>query len=165
MRMIFDLDMKKCVGCGACAIACMDQNDLRPEKGDKLFRNVGNTESPVDYAKIKFLSIGCMHCDDAPCISACPCSVFEKNERGITVYNNERCIGCHSCLLACPYGAPTFGSSGVMEKCNGCEVRLENGLLPACVRICPTGALTCMDEEAYLRADKTHSLRHMMKNK
>ncbi len=165
MKMIFDLDMEKCVGCGACAVACMDQNDLHPENGDKLFRNVGNTEHPVNFSKIKYLSVGCMHCDDAPCIPSCPCNVFQKNERGITIYDNTGCIGCHSCLLACPYGAPTFGVSRKMEKCNGCDTRIENGLLPACVRICPTGALTCMTEDEYRLADHTHSLRKKMESK
>ena len=164
MKMIFDLDIEKCVGCGACAVACMDQNDREPEKGDPLFRCVGNTEFPAVSAKIRFLSSGCMHCDDASCITACPCNVFRKDAHGLTVYDNTGCISCHSCLLACPYGAPTFTDvpHSKMEKCSGCHVRVENGLLPACVRICPTGALTCMTEEEYRFVDKTYSLRRMM---
>lgn len=163
MKMIFDLDIDKCVACGACAIACMDQNDIKPDEGEKPFRTVGNAEPFAKGEVIKFLSVGCMHCDDAPCIAACPCNVLSKNEMGITVYDNENCIGCHSCLLACPYGAPTFGPSGKMEKCNGCAVRLENGLQPACVSICPTGALTCMPEAEYEEAEKGNSLRLGMK--
>ena len=161
--MIFDLDMDKCVACGACAIACMDQNDRKPDEGDTIFRKIGNAEPILPNERIIFLSSGCMHCDDAPCITACPSNVLRKNEMGLTVFDNTNCIGCHSCLLACPYGAPTFGPSGKMEKCNGCAVRLENGLEPACVNICPTGALTCRTESEYAAADKGNSLRNAMK--
>lgn len=163
-KVIFDLDMDKCVACGACAIACMDQNDIKPDEGEKPFRTVGNAEPVAIGDKIRFLSSGCMHCEDAACIAACPSNVFRKNELGLTVYDNTNCIGCHSCLLACPYGAPTFWPSGKMEKCNGCAVRLEYGLEPACVNICPTGALTCRTVEEYEQMEKGHSLKQEMRS-
>ena len=68
--MIFDLDMDKCVACGACAVACMDQNDLRPQDGEELFRTVGVVEPLPGGKELGFLSLGCMHCADAPCITA-----------------------------------------------------------------------------------------------
>ena len=80
MKMIFDLDIDKCVACGACAIACMDQNDCKPEEGEKPFRTVGNAEPFTKDDVIRFMSVGCMHCEDAPCITACPCNVLSKNE-------------------------------------------------------------------------------------
>lgn len=164
MKMIYDLDFGKCVGCGACAVACMDQNDLHPERGDRFYRTVGNTNPSGDSEKIIFFSIGCMHCDDARCIDVCPHHVFQKNEAGITIYDNSFCIGCRRCLVACPYKAPTFGVSGKMEKCNGCSARIKYGLLPACVRVCPTGALACMTEEEYESSDHMNSLRRTGKN-
>lgn len=147
-KYVFELDKDKCVACGACAIACMDQNDRDPDAGDTIFRTIGNTEPDSPGEKIIFLSFGCMHCESAPCIAACPCNVLCKNEVGLTVYDNENCVGCRSCFTVCPHGAPTFNSLGKMEKCNGCEVRLENGFEPACVNICPTGALSCTEISA-----------------
>lgn len=159
MKMIFDLDMDRCVACGACAIACMDQNDIEPDKGDIPFRRVGTLEPTLNGGSFAYLSVSCMHCEDAPCIPACPVCCISKDELGLTVYDNALCIGCHSCAMACPYGAPTYGGDGKMDKCNGCAVRQRYGYEPACVRVCPTGALICVSEEEYNERKPTHSLR------
>ncbi len=164
MKMIFDLDLEKCVACGACSIACMDQNDIWPNKGDTPFRHVGIID-PIKSrpdSKLTFLSIGCMHCENAPCIQACPVGCLSKNEMGLTVYDNARCIGCHSCAMACPYGAPTYRSDGKMYKCDGCAERQKNGLEPACVRVCPTGALTCRPEAEYVAGKRETGIRKIM---
>lgn len=166
-KLVFDLDMEKCVACGACAVACMDQNDIWPDKGDEPFRHVGIVD-PLPHqpcGEISFLSIGCLHCADAPCIKACPVGCLFKNEMGLTVYDSSRCIGCHSCAMACPFGAPTYDSSGKMRKCNGCAERLANGMQPACVRICPTGALSCVDEEKYSANNRKRSMRELVGKK
>ena len=165
MSKIFDLDMEKCVACGACAIACMDQNDRFPNQGDDLFRCVGVVEPMKQLDRMEFLSVGCMHCEDAPCITACPCGCLYKDENGLTVYDNASCIGCHSCAMACPYGAPTFGTDGKMQKCDGCSVRVKHGLLPACVQICPTKALTLEDSEEYSADKKECSMRMIVSRK
>lgn len=162
MKMIFDLDMEKCVACGACAVACMDQNDIWPDREDRPFRRVGTVEPLPGGQEIGYLAIACMHCENAPCIPACPVGCLQKNAMGLTVYDNTRCIGCHSCAMACPFGAPTYGADGKMHKCDGCAVRLENGLLPACVRVCPTGALTCRPEEEYNSVRLASSMRTIM---
>ena len=160
MKYIFNLDYSKCVACGACAVACMDQNDISLKDGDKPYRTVAAVERPGDPKKeIRYLSVGCMHCAAAPCVGACPVGCLKKNEMGLTEYDNAACIGCHSCAMACPFGAPTFGSSGKMTKCDGCQTRLEHGLLPACVRVCPTGALTCVTEEEYLKQRKERTMQ------
>ena len=83
-----------------------------------------------------------MHCDNAPCVTACPSGCLYKDpETGLTLYNTQYCIGCHSCAMACPFGAPTFGPDGKMRKYDGCIDRLRAGLEPACVRSCTFGAL------------------------
>ena len=167
MKVIFDLDMDKCVACGACAIACMDQNDIWPDRGDKPFRTVGTLEPFPGSGRIGYFSIACMHCDDAPCIIACPvCCIKKDVDTGLTVYDNSLCICCHSCAMACPIGAPNYDKDGKMCKCKGCEERVKNNLQPACVRICPTGALTCKtreEQEKYIAAGGA-SLREYMKN-
>lgn len=140
MSVRFRFNPKYCVACGACAIACMDQNDIDLARGDLPFRQVGvqeRTEQPFRY-----FSRACMHCPEAPCIPACPKGCLKKNSLGLTEYDNAACIGCRACFRACPFDAPTFPREGQMEKCSGCQTRLECGLLPACVRVCPTGALT-----------------------
>lgn len=163
MKMIFDLDMEKCVACGACAVACMDQNDIAPEKGEEPWRRVGTLEPSLCGGKFEFLSISCMHCDDAPCIPACPVCCISKNENGLTVYDPTICIGCRSCAMACPYGAPHYGKDGKMQKCTGCAERIKYGYEPACVRICPTKALTLMDEKEYAEKKPRESLREIAK--
>lgn len=159
MKMIFDLDMEKCVACGACAIACMDQNDIAPEKGEVPYRWVGTLEPVLGGGKFSYLSVSCMHCEDAPCITACPVCCIKKDENGMTIYDNTKCIGCRSCAMACPYGAPNYGADGKMTKCVGCAERIKYGYEPACVRICPTKALLCVPEEEYTDKKPKASLR------
>ena len=148
--MKIDLDISRCCACGACAVACMAENDIEVESGLRPFRSVfrddwSQAESPA------YFSIACMHCQDAPCVPACPAGCIRKEtSTGLTLYDNTRCIGCHSCAMACPFGAPAFGPDGRMRKCDGCAQRLRAGLDPACVRACAFGALRVVrgpDEE------------------
>ena len=139
MKILFEFDEKKCSACGACAVACMDQNDVDVAAGQEHYRKVYQYESGDDMVCI---SIACLHCPDAPCVTACPVGCLYKDpETGLTLYNTQYCIGCHSCAMACPFGAPTFGPDGKMRKCDGCIDRLRAGLDPACVRSCTFGAL------------------------
>lgn len=168
MGITLDLDLKKCTACGACAVACMDQNDIDAEKGIRPFRTVfdwerscGACERGENANGIKYIhvSIACMHCTDAPCVTACPCACIRKDEEtGLTVYDNTGCISCHSCAMACPFGIPAFDEEGHMQKCDGCAVRVRHGLEPACVRVCPSGALRLVHTEELEQADIAHSL-------
>ena len=100
-----------------------------------------------------------MHCDNAPCVLACPVGCLYKDEAtGLTLFDNTDCIGCHSCAMACPFGAPAFGADGKMRKCDGCVERLRAGEEPACVRVCPTGALS-LARDGEIPPD--HSLREV----
>jgi len=146
MKYVLDLNIDLCSACGACAVACMDQNDIDTRNDESPFRFVHDLESKE--GKLTYISMACMHCDDAPCVTGCPVGCLRKDlETGFTVYDNTNCIGCHSCSLACPYGAPSFASTGKMQKCDGCITRIQCGLDPACVRHCPTGALQLRTEE------------------
>ena len=141
MTLKLELDLSKCCACGACAIACMDQNDLELSTGVRPFRTVFRQEDRK-RGIIDYYSIACMHCDNAPCITACPSGCLYKDEEtGLTLYDNTMCIGCHSCAMACPFGAPTFGPDNKMRKCDGCIDRIRAGLLPACVKGCTFDAL------------------------
>ena len=132
-----------CTACGACAIACMDQNDIDTPGGQKPFRRVSRTENGPE---IRCFSSACMHCREPECMSACPADCFYKDEgTGLVLYDNADCISCHACEAACPFDAVSFRTDGSgaekMEKCDGCYARILYGLEPACTRNCPTGAL------------------------
>ena len=146
MKILFEFDEKKCSACGACAIACMDQNDIDVEAGQQPYRRVFQYERDPELVS---LSISCLHCPDAPCAAACPVGCLYKDPAtGLTRYNAARCVGCRLCAKACPYGALSFRPQEddprrvKMEKCHGCLERIQAGLTPACVHSCPTGALT-----------------------
>lgn len=164
-KLLFDLDPQKCTACCACVLACMDQNDIDSAHGQHPLRNALELEgknkdgTPV----FSYLSVGCMHCEDAPCVMSCPVGCLWKDtETGLTLYNNAACIGCHSCAMACPFGAPSFGADGRMIKCDGCIDRLRAGMIPACVRVCPTGALTCQPKQAFHQMQTEKSLRALL---
>ncbi|MGM9615334.1 MAG: 4Fe-4S dicluster domain-containing protein [Oscillospiraceae bacterium] len=146
MKLTFSFDAEKCSACGACSIACMDQNDIDVLGGQQPYRWVYRVEQE---GAAGYYSTACLHCDDAPCIPACPMDCLYKDEAtSLTLADTANCIGCKACLRVCPVDAPTFRPTGEsrprfrMEKCDGCHVRVEAGLEPACVRACPTGALT-----------------------
>lgn len=146
MKIQFVFDPDKCSACGACAIACMDQNDIDIAGGQAPYRRVYQYE---DDAAHVYMSVACLHCPDAPCAEACPMDCLYKDEAtGLTLYDTAGCIGCRACRKACPYDAVTFRPREDdpkrvrMEKCRGCPERIEAGLPPACVQACPTGAIT-----------------------
>ena len=96
-------------------------------------------------------------------MTGCPVGCLHKDpETGMTVVNPTHCIGCHSCAMACPFGAPKFDPQGKIVKCDGCADRVRRGYPPACVRVCPTGALTLRTEEEQRRQNQAHLLRHVL---
>jgi Fe-S-cluster-containing dehydrogenase component len=143
MEKVIYLDLELCVGCGACVVACMDQNDIYPEKGQPPLRRIYRIEGgEFPDASIQYISAACVHCEDSPCVIACPTGAITKDDRtGAIVVNNTLCIGCHSCALACPFGVPRYDQDDKLQKCTLCIERVEMGLEPACVRVCPMGAL------------------------
>jgi len=158
-KMILDFDPSLCCACGACAIACMDQNDYDPSTGNAPFRTIFEAEHCDEKPVFSHYSVACMHCSPAPCITACPVGCISKDpETDLTIFDTTDCIGCHSCAMACPFGAPSFNGAGKMEKCNGCYLRLHHGMEPACVRVCPTGALRMVTEEEYEAAHGEKSI-------
>jgi len=89
-----------------------------------------------------YLSIACNHCDEPACTKVCPSGAMHKREDGFVVVDEEICIGCKYCTMACPYGAPQYDEEkGHMTKCDGCYERVGQGLEPICVGSCPLRAL------------------------
>lgn len=134
------LDEKKCSACGACAIACMDQHDIDLSAGEQSFRRVYVEEKDGGFS---YHSDACRHCKVALCMEVCPAEAIVRDPAtGFVVVEKEYCLGCRKCARACPFGAISFDRLGRAQKCDGCYVRVQNGLPPACVAICPTGALS-----------------------
>lgn len=119
----------------------------------------------AESLKGKPVLVLCNHCDNPPCVQVCPTKATWKREDGIVMMDYHRCIGCRFCMSACPYGSRSFNwrdprpfiedtdpdyptrTKGVVEKCNFCQERLREGLLPACVEACPQKALVFGDLE------------------
>lgn len=160
-RYMIDLNVDACISCGACAIACMDQNDIQVSE-ETPFRTVFDLESSKSgKTSYSHISLSCMHCPDAPCISACPSQCLSKDpETDLTIFDTTNCIGCHSCAMACPFGIPSFGADGKMKKCDGCFVRVHHGMQPACVKACPVGALRLVEKEDTETIPAASSLQH-----
>jgi DMSO reductase iron-sulfur subunit len=136
----FDFDPEKCVQCHACEVACKASHEV--EAGLKWRRIVWFWSGQFPDVACRTVSLSCQHCGDPPCESACPTGAIRKRSAdGIVVVDPDRCVGCHTCLTACPFGVPQFGSTGRMQKCDLCLKRLEQGKEPACVATCPSGAL------------------------
>ncbi|MGW8266241.1 MAG: 4Fe-4S dicluster domain-containing protein [Longimicrobiales bacterium] len=136
----FLLDLNRCVGCGACVLACRIENAL-PE-GVRWRRILTLNPRRAVAGPTYHFSLACHHCEDPPCARGCPSGALEKGPDGIVFLNEDLCLGCRYCEMACPFGAPSFDEGrGLMTKCHLCARRLDRGLLPACTQACPTGAL------------------------
>jgi Fe-S-cluster-containing dehydrogenase component/formate-dependent nitrite reductase membrane component NrfD len=136
----FAIDQRTCIGCHACTVACKTENDVPLGQFRTWVKYVDSGEFP-DTTR-SFGVMRCNHCTDAPCVKICPTSALFKREDGIVDFDSERCIGCKSCMQACPYDAIYIDAqSNTAAKCNLCAHRVDNDLEPACVVVCPTHSI------------------------
>lgn len=137
----FHFDMRKCIGCKCCVVACNEQNG---NPASINWRRVGEVEGGwyPDAAR-SFLSMGCNHCLEPTCLEGCPVDAYTKDPKtGVVLHSADTCIGCQYCTWNCSYGVPQFNPErGVVGKCDMCHGRLGRGQAPACVTACPTGAI------------------------
>lgn len=130
------IDLDRCIGCGACEIACKQENDVPLGTYYNRVVSVGPVGTFPDI-KQYFLPLVCQNCREAPCVKVCPTGASYKTEDGQVLINKEKCIGCKMCMAACPYGARSFNNeTKVAEKCTLCRHLTEKGELPACVKVC-----------------------------
>ena len=132
------IDLQRCIGCHACTAACKAENQVPLG----VYRDWVEEHVLGDYphARPYFLPKLCNHCDDPACLRSCPTGALHMRPDGIVDMNHDICIGCRACNQACPYGVPFMDPvRGTSDKCNFCAHRVDEGLNPACVDICPTG--------------------------
>jgi molybdopterin-containing oxidoreductase family iron-sulfur binding subunit len=105
-RWVMVIDLRRCVGCHACTIACVAENKLPP---GVVYRPVLEEEiGTYPNVSVKFLPKPCMQCDNPPCADVCPVNATYKNDDGVVVVDYDQCIGCRACVTACPYASRTF---------------------------------------------------------
>jgi molybdopterin-containing oxidoreductase family iron-sulfur binding subunit len=161
--MVIDLD--KCVGCQACTVACKAENDVphgspreQLQRRESYWNKVlAVSEGEYPTVRVDFISMPCMHCEEAPCVTVCPAKATYHREDGIVIQDFRRCIGCRYCIVACPYGVRNFNYKdqaekeyhrpdlppnradrgpwpfprrvrGVVEKCTFCFHRIDEGI-------------------------------------
>ncbi len=159
MRYGMVIDLRRCIGCNACTIACKQQYGTPP---GIFYSHVNITETgKYPNARQTPLPVLCNHCTNAPCVDVCPTGASQKLDNGIVTIDANICIGCRYCMVACPYNVRQFIGSepagyypdkeitayeqvmyadhqvGTVEKCNFCAARVADGQLPACVLTCP----------------------------
>jgi len=133
----FVIDLKKCIGCHACTIACKSEHDI-PVGANRCWVKTVEKGTFPDTSRF-FLPVLCNQCEDAPCMKICPTNALFKRRDGIVDLNGAACIGCRACMVACPYDQLFIDpNTRTAEKCNFCANRVENQLQPACVSVCPT---------------------------
>jgi Fe-S-cluster-containing dehydrogenase component/formate-dependent nitrite reductase membrane component NrfD len=143
-RWVKVIDQTRCIGCHACTIACKSENDVPIGVTRTYVKAVDVGTFPT--ARRAFQVTRCNQCSDAPCVAACPTAAMFRRPDGIVDFDKAACIGCKACIAACPYDAIFINPEDhSAEKCNFCAHRIDGGLEPACVVVCPTQAILVGD--------------------
>ncbi len=161
------IDIRKCIGCHACTMACKAEQNVPREVfwSTVMEKEVGLFPKATRI----FLPVLCNHCANPWCVDVCPTGATYQRDDGIVMIDYDQCIGCRACVEACPYRARTsvkddrtlYGDGktvfekpvarpikkGVASKCNFCFHRIDEGRVPACVEVCPTECRTFGDLE------------------
>ncbi len=157
MSLLTDIDL--CIGCYTCETACKQEHGL--PAGVRLMRVIQVGPDEVGGRLVMdFVPMRCRHCENPPCMAVCPVRAIAKRPDGIVLFNREICIGCKTCIEACPFGAAQYDpSTRTARACDLCYQRLEQGLVPACAYHCPTGALVFGKPAAYTEAKRVEQAR------
>ena len=160
-RLGMAIDTRRCVGCMDCVVACKTENQT-PAGMNRDWISYA-TKGRYPALSLTIQSERCNHCDSPPCVSCCPTGASHVHDwGGIVLVTREECIGCKACLASCPYDARYLHPDGYADKCTFCIERVERGLDPACVSVCPTRCMHFGDlddpqsEAARLLASRRH---------
>ncbi len=169
-------DVTKCMACRGCQTACKQWNSLPAQKT----RFTGSYEnppslSPITWTRIMFreheeegkvrwlfAKMHCMHCQNAPCVDACPSGAMHKTDIGTVTVDYEKCISCNYCVANCPFLVAQYDKNmGVARKCTFCYDRVTNGMQPACAATCPTNAIVfgARDEMVRMAQNRVQELK------
>ena len=133
-----------CIGCHACTVACKSEHDVPIGVNRTHVKYIEKGEFPKSTRE--FSVHRCNHCADAPCVEICPTTALYTRADGIVDFDNDRCIGCKSCMQACPYDALYIDpETNTAAKCNYCAHKIDGGYEPACVIVCPVEAIISGD--------------------
>lgn len=133
----FFINSEDCYGCKSCQVACANEKLLAP---GVFIRRVRQIERAGGHA---FVSMSCNHCDQPACMENCPVGAYQKMDNGLVVQDHDKCIGCKTCIEACPFHAPAYDeATSTTYKCDGCANRQARGEMPVCAVTCPSANLT-----------------------
>ena len=140
----FLIDNRRCIGCHACSVACKAEHEVPLGVARTWVKYVEKGVFPE--TRRTFQVTRCNHCDDAPCVEICPTTALFRRPDGIVDFDGRRCIGCKACMQGCPYDALYIDpQTETAAKCNFCAHKVEVGLEPPCVTVCPTQAIVAGD--------------------
>jgi formate dehydrogenase iron-sulfur subunit len=158
------IDLTRCIGCRGCQVACKGWNERRvtettmqgdytnpPELNASCYTHIRFHEEDKDQAPVwNFVKDQCLHCKEPACASACPVGALIKTKEGPVAYDFDRCIGCRYCMVACPFQIPKYdweSTAPWVEKCTFCSERIQEGMIPSCIKTCPTGTMLFGERE------------------
>jgi Fe-S-cluster-containing dehydrogenase component len=152
----FLIDNRRCIGCHACSVACKAEHEVPLGVARTWVKYVEKGVFPE--TRRTFQVTRCNHCDDAPCVEICPTTALFRRKDGIVDFDGGRCIGCKACMQGCPYDALYIDpATETAAKCNFCAHKVEVGLEPPCVTVCPTQTIVAGDLD-----DPTSRIAHMV---
>ena len=141
-KLAFVVELDRCIACKGCQVACHMENGTEPGVNRIQVRQIGPT-GVFPELEMYFLPVMCQHCEEPACARACPTGALRKNAAdGVVLLDADRCVGCRSCLRACPYHAVAFSPARKKaDKCTLCAESRTLGEGPACARSCAGSAL------------------------
>lgn len=163
------IDQDRCIGCWTCAVACKEENNQPEGVWWNHILTVGGEELDTPAGEwpeleLAYQPVNCFHCENPPCVRVCPVGATYQRDDGIVMMDYDRCIGCRYCMVSCPYSVRVFNweeptqippaegtfhvgaaekgprPKGVVEKCDFCYHRVDDGLQPFCIEVCPARA-------------------------
>ncbi|MEM1646429.1 MAG: 4Fe-4S dicluster domain-containing protein [Ignisphaera sp.] len=140
----------RCIGCYTCEEVCKFLNS------DQAYIKLYEIESGLNKP------ISCFHCTKAPCVLVCPTNALVVDKEGAVITRTTRCIGCTSCMIACPFGIPELLPVGYVVKCDLCSKLRGEGLEPGCVATCPANAIIWESPEEIIRLSRERTIAKLM---